>query len=502
MKKGIQDFIKQNYIYIIFCIVFIIVNCLYLITTGEELSNIQKTLILIGLLVLSIICYIVLYFFEKKNVKIEKRYLIISLIIGIIFLFTIPLSIVPDEYNHFLRAYEISEGYLISNQNLDTNQVGRELPNNLNIVEQNKYSDFFESFSEKESDETKFLAFPNTALYSAICYIPQVIGILCGKILDLPILIQAYLGRIANFTFYLSITYLALKYIPSKKYLCAFLLLLPISIQEAISLSPDTLTNAVAFALVAFILYVKYSSEKCMTKKDYIIMASLAIVLSMCKIVYLPMCLLLFLIPKERFKTQKSKIIFIVGLLFTVVIMNLLWTKTVYKFLDVKLNDSNPGEQLEFILNNPIEYIKVLFNTVGNIDFYISTFIGSRLGLLDIYTYYPYICISKIILCIYILGNTEEEFDIDNKSKLLMIFSFLLVVLLICTALYIQWTALQSTRVEGIQGRYFIPISLILGYICYNKKIKIDKNLFNKFVMSFIISENIMCILAFILKFI
>ena len=57
---------------------------------------------------------------------------------------------------------------------------------------------------------------------------------------------------------------------------------------------------------------------------------------------------------------------------------------------------------------------------------------------------------------------------------------------LIFTSLYVQWTKVAADIIEGVQGRYFIPISLLFFLICspfkkYSKKLsstKIYNNLF------------------------
>ena len=45
------------------------------------------------------------------------------------------------------------------------------------------------------------------------------------------------------------------------------------------------------------------------------------------------------------------------------------------------------------------------------------------------------------------------------------------ITLLIFTALYIQWTSLKNDTIAGIQGRYFIPLMLLLSLLGRNKMI-------------------------------
>ena len=107
-------------------------------------------------------------------------------------------------------------GHLISEQDPETLNGGRNFPANFSNMQIENYSDLKNIITEKKSEELHFFWFTNTSLYSIICYLPQAVGILFGKILNLPYVIQAYLGRITNFITYLFITYFALKMIPTK----------------------------------------------------------------------------------------------------------------------------------------------------------------------------------------------------------------------------------------------------------------------------------------------
>ena len=75
------------------------------------------------------------------------------------------------------------------------------------------------------------------------------------RLFNAPIVFQMLLGKIFNFTFFVILTYLSIKYIPTKKGLLFCLCLLPITIQEAASLSADCMTISTAIALEAFVIW-------------------------------------------------------------------------------------------------------------------------------------------------------------------------------------------------------------------------------------------------------
>lgn len=80
----------------------------------------------------------------------------------------------------------------------------------------------------------------------------------------------------------------------NKKISMISILFLPSVFQAAISLSPDALTIAISFALISFTFYMRDIKKGKMTNREFTIMSILALFISMLKIVYLPICFLLF----------------------------------------------------------------------------------------------------------------------------------------------------------------------------------------------------------------
>ncbi len=501
--KKIKEFILSNKVYILISLILMIVNIFYCFSFGN--INFLNRLVCLGLSIfLEILFIILLYFFEKKKLKIENKFLIIYIIIGILYMTAIPMSRIPDEYNHFLRTYEISNGNILSKQDKKTKNGGNEMPSNINVIETLKYEDVKDNFEVTPNKDKTFVGFSNTALYSPISYGPQVIGVLIGKLFNTSLLVQAYLGRLMNFIVFLTVMYFSIKYMPIKKELLLFISFLPITIQEAVSLSPDALTISSASALVSFVIYMKYEKKSKMSKINYITMTVLPIVLAMCKIVYLPLCLLLFLIPKERFGSLKKKNIIVLTLAVIVVFLNLFWTSKASIFLDANLHGSNSSKQIDFIINNPLKYSMIIFRTFDYYgDFHLFNMMGRYLSYLDVNVFPPYIYLSIIILILLIFTNEKKLKKVDNRDKYLMLFCVISTILLIFTSIYIQWSSYMLEYVDGVQGRYYIPVIILLGIIMSNLiDIKNNVDFSNKCFLIFLIFENISALIALYMKFI
>ena len=333
-------------------------------------------------------------------------------------------------------------------------------------------------------------------MYSFVCYTPQAVGIMIGKILNLPVIVWAYLARLCNFIVFSLLLYYAMKRMPFKKLTLMFIAMLPITFQLAISMSADSLTIATSFALMATILDIRYRQKEVLSKKQIVWLGFLSMVMALCKIVYLPICLLLFAIPKERFQSKKQKYISIGIILFLVVIANLVWLTIASDFLLTIEGRANPDVQLELMIKNPFRYAGVLLNTVSlYLNAYITGMLGQSLALFNITLSCIYIFANIVILVILTLCD-HKDVKFDNFFRVLSLFIFLSIALLTFTSLYLDWTAVGSSTIEGVQGRYFIPIImyLLLGLTSSSFSTKIKEENQHYYLLLFMIFENIYAI--------
>jgi len=354
--------------------------------------------------------------YKKITIKIkpEKAFLLVGIIGGIVFLFLTPPFQVPDEYNHFYRAYQISEGNIISP--IINNSYNGFLPESMiktcilnthipfHPENKQKISDIFSAIKiPLNPDKRDFIFFGNTASYSPINYIAASIAMLLGRLFHLPPIILMYLGRLFNLIVWILLVYLSIKITPFFKWFLFLLALTPMSLFEAASLSPDSFTNALCFFLLAFFLRCSYDENKKMESKDIFILFLLFIFISLLKSsVYLPLTLFIFLIPKEKFGSNKKYFLIIISLFLMSIVFALVWFSLIKDVVNIPLHDgikvNHFNEQLVFLLNNPFQYTLILLRTIRGMYLHIlRQFIGV-LGWLDtplpdllIFTYFVFL---------------------------------------------------------------------------------------------------------------
>lgn len=435
------------------------------------------------------------------NIKMEHIYIIFALIFGTLIVFLNGPFQSPDEYTHFYRSYQISDGKLISE--IHEGKSGAYVPKSLvqstliqksqSVISnrENKFTirELLDSLNTKLDNNNKlFVQLPNTAAYSPLVYIPQSIAILIGKLLALSPLLLMYLGRIFNLIFSTIIIYFSIKNIPSKKSLIFLFALMPMLLYQSASLSADGFINCICIFTITYFIKLSIGKEN-IDNRQIITMFLLVILISLTKPVYFLITFLYFLIPKDKLKNNYY--IIAISLILLTIVTNILWMK----IANVQGNASGnsniiPKDQFVFIIYHPLLYAKIIINTlVSNTVSYMQSFTGV-LGWLD--TPLPsYIVLSYFIMLFLAALNGDIKIKMKNKFILLLIFLF--TVLVIITALYMTWTLVGGPIILGVQGRYFIPIALLFFLVFDYRKLNIKKlNIFLVLYVLFVLSRTLL----------
>ncbi len=397
----------------------------------------------------------------------ERVFLAVFLVCGLLYLFAVPMLQVSDEPQHFLRSYEIAQ--FRAPHALSGGSVGDELPAGLippqlEDFEHTGYGDLTVAW-EVRIDRTQRdeYAFPGSALYSPVTYLPQAVGVgLAGLVTDRALVIL-YAGRLSNLLLVALLCALAVKLFPFQKALPMLLLLTPIYVHKAGSMSADGLTLAVVALFLAYVLHLQYAAQGTLTARQIVPLYGLVFFLSQCKIVYLPVCLFFFVIAPARFGSKKRYFAHLAGLVLLALAAGLGWLAISSRYLAAGYSTS--GTQLASILQNPLGYVRVLLHTLrvqGRTLLEQMMGIGMGVGgvrnsrLLT----YGYLLLILLTAAFCRRGGPALSQKRDGWLALLAAFG---VALLTCTALYIQWTVPGNDTIMGLQGRYFLPVLYLVS---------------------------------------
>lgn len=400
--------------------------------------------------------------------KLEKIFILITLVFGFFYTLTLPPFQSVDEGMHFYRTYQISQGRFIA-QNID-GKVGDYLPKDLSEFYKS-YEPFIKNIDRKQTldnikkdfkyiaddNDLVFTQFTNTALYSPVCYVSQLPGVLVGKMLKLPLVGIYYLGRLSNLISYCFLIFLALKLAPFFRLPMFLLALMPMSLSLAGAYTCDVAVLGLNFIWMAMILRL-LEKDECQ-RKDIIWMSVIAFLITLSKS-YILLLPLVFLIPMSKFKNKKDYILSLCLILIAALTAGAIWYLS-SKGLKLDMNEvfADSAMQKLFIMSHPFEFIGVLIKTffVKTPRLYITMIgvLGWQDTKLDWITYIVY----PVLLYFAVFADTSK-FILNRWQKLIVLADLLFGIVLTYTSLYIMWSPVGNPVVMGLNGKYFIPLML------------------------------------------
>ena len=464
---------------------------LRLLYSSEMFSKFYKTIISIVIVVITALILYLLLFNPRK----EIIYTAMVLLLGVIFMVILTPICGPDEEFH----YRVS--LIVSNKLL-----GKENVNEIEDVYIGYYSfryffnvgsgyrDIIENFAKSLVDLAgrRIYTLDRGYVYSYdICYYPSSILISVARLLKLNFLKTYYLGRLGNLLFYTVCTYIAIKKTPVYKNLFGIFALLPINLQQAICYSQDVWICGLSMILFAYFLNW-YHKEGKIEKKEFIFVMIIDLLLAPAKIVYSLIMLLYVLIPNEKFYSKKHKYICLALLLGPMlyqigknIILRIYWA------LVAKVHAEDTGStttheidvyfSLNYIVKHPKETIAIIYRTLRvNLKSWFAGATGRYLAGMTLII--PSGTARIIPLFLLISAFFSEQYQMNNKIRILIVLICLGIGSLTLFALLTGWTDIKSEFIEGIQGRYFSPLLVYFFSIFNNKKVSIPQR-FDKYLI-------------------
>ncbi|WHE88211.1 DUF2142 domain-containing protein [Lachnoanaerobaculum gingivalis] len=479
--------------------------------------------------------------------SIVKIYPVVMLIFGVAYMYVFPAMSAPDEIAHFISAYKISnkmlgkqatvkDGHVIIRaQDLWIEDVDGEYTFDKSKSEEEKVlipeegshgkiisskleetsykvfygegnirgADNYISFGGKDYEKAQSLHAPVNTIPS-VYFLPAT-GITVARIMGLNSVYLVLFGRIANLILFILFGTLGIYFLPKFKEFIFLVSLLPTTIELAASYSYDAVMISSMIFFVSYVFYLAHEKKE-FGIKDLVIVSLIAGLVLPCKMVYFPMLLLLFSIPMYKFKFRgkvdgKIKKENITFFLASAVVVLLTWVFAMYlvnRSIVVGYSTSTTsslewaGEEsytIGYLLHNKLKAVKLFYNTLLlQFEYYHKTMFGAYLGHADDVVGIPYIgfLVLNIGMIFSVFGEAKEK-QLLVKERVLTGISIFFVIFLVLLSMLIAWTPISSEFIEGVSGRYFIPVLLPLLMICRNNKIVIKDETKRNIIFLFIL---------------
>lgn len=413
--------------------------------------------------------------------KAENWFLLLGLVFGLMFIILTPPFQVLDEQDHFFTAYAISQGQSrsanaqIPTVFIDMWESVKDM--RFHLFVKTSWSELKPFLSAQSYEPYIPVSLYATRFYSSVVYFPQALGVSLATMAELPPLIVFWTGRLFALLFWLLVIYCGLMIAPTFKWVLLFISLSPISLFTAASYSADSSTNALSFFMIAVLLKAASSDWNQIDFKRTILLTLTFLPFTVLKFPYINLLVLLCLISPRKFVKKR----YFWFLMLAAGSSLMFWFLRVNLFSHAPLfgiHENTAGNlpvQLEYILKHPFAYLEILINTLSlKLGWYLATFAGV-LGWVDTIIPLPAILLFYFILVILPFVDNRQNLHISNASKGVLLITSVLVIVGIFTTMYLTWTEVQAPIVDGVQGRYFIPVSPVLGLAAYNQQFKIPE---------------------------
>ena len=406
-------------------------------------------------------------------------------------MFVFPPYTVPDENIHFRNSYYVSNKQMFNFKDKENTLHMRKCDNEYLVnsrvsikdqkyIRDNDYDKFFAT--DKEVIETNHTHINKKALP----YVASGTGITVARIIGLGPYWTFQLSRMFNVAMLIAMIYFAIKITPVGKAALSAIALIPMSLHIAASTSYDNFTFGGIMLIFAYVMRFVYEKKNISWKELLILAVMIALIVPQ-KVVYIAVAAILLIIPKDNFAQPKLHFAFkcALGLIAvaSIIILQMGHASKMLSETSVSYSDV-AGYDMGYILQNPIQILKLLVNTVHmQSDFYIKSIIAF-FGWFELempwFLVIPYI----VVLLMSFMYIEEEPAPLGLAQKFYSLLLFGLAFLFIEITLLLDHTTRDSQNILGVQGRYFIPALPLLFLFVRNSMVTIKKNFYKYLIFA------------------
>lgn len=435
--------------------------------------------------------YVLLFIFTNQNIvnkKLENLFLVICLIFGTCMIVLLPFNsfVSWDDEIHFSRSYELS---FFGNDVVWTKSaddfVNRKIPivygyaQRKELIQQlNENHDYKNPVAIRDSNS--FINPKNRV------YVHQSFALWLTRTIGLPYHIQFLSGKFMNLFIYALAFYFAIKHAKLGKRLIAVIGLLPTTMLIATTYTYDAVFLSFYILGIVLIINEFIDKELKIQPMKMGLIALLMIWSTLPKAVYIPMFLLLFMLPKEKFysKTQKRcfniatiVLVFVMLSSFTIPVLSDVVTNNVLD-ADTRGGGTSVVGQVQYIVDNPITFTKLFLSTIGQefiqMNLGRQTFVWlCHLGTYPNYLYY--ITVGLVLFAAFTdTDSKNRNISLSLKMKIIIFILYAAIVCELYLSIYLAYIRVGGKNFAGVQGRYFIPLLYPLFLCIRTTRIKLS----------------------------
>lgn len=434
----------------------------------------QRNLYLVFFAIIFVASYGVVFWLAIRERKLENTFLVLSVVMGILFVVINPFPHRLDEDTHFFKSYTISQGDFC--QEIRDGQVGNDV--SVSVADYTSFGNFsltsnLHLLKQPISTEEVYYVNSHASSIIPLAHCVSALGIGIARLLGASYGVMVIAGRLANYLAYTALCYYAIKQTKYYKSVFFTIACLPAALWMAGSFSTDPVLLGAALLLVATCFKYTYQDDEMLvsTKDTVCILLCGLLVISLKSFVYSPLALCFFLIPKSCFRKKQWGIT--IGAAMLIVFLAAFWqnrlSSTYASPGDSRGGDTDTARQIRFILGDPLLAVKTFVN-------YYRTTVMNHLTAANAPGTYTAVSGLFSILCILSATIANDKYPLSvqkrRNTNCFFVICFCSMVFLSTLAMYLMFTPVGSIGIEGVQTRYFFPPLVLLMCAFANNEVK------------------------------
>lgn len=416
-----------------------------------------------------------IFYREYVGNRIEVGFLIISVSVGTLLSLSLPANKVSwDEEIHFAQSFwmsnyrtpvsvspAITQEFIAGIDTWPYNQPGT-------AEEQREFNNYLDMAGDYRTGEITWSADLNKTIFTG--YAGEALFLKAGQLFRLPFSLVYKLGRLGNLYIYCIALYFAIRKTPVGKGIMAFLGLMPEPMMLAGVYSYDPTVTAFMYLAFSYILWAILEPEQKITWKEYVVIMIAFFWGCRIKAVYAPLLLTGLLIPADHFRSGKERVLMKGGMVL--LCLGLMASFALPVLLapsetgDIRGDNTSEAGQMSYVLGHPLIYTKILIQNIWNtLPSYV---IGEKsLGLMGHQgeVAFPWLIYTGSAAVILTGDQSSCGKRLDWKQKTWIFILASASVVLVWTSMYVIFTTPGNTYIDGVQGRYYIPLLFLVWLV-------------------------------------
>ncbi|WP_225748878.1 DUF2142 domain-containing protein [Paraeggerthella sp. Marseille-Q4926] len=434
---------------------------------------------------------------SKGKLKVETLFLLSIICCGLLYSLVFAPGTVPDESYHFQASYKMADQLLFlgpTSDNLpmraDDAQLLRAMDES-QTVGYEKYDMMARNFV-LFAGQVDYVSFTPRSVFDwganpPYIKLPSALGIVLASLLNLGSYPLFYLGRFFNMMMFALLAYCAVRITPVGKNTMMVVGLLPMTLHVVSSYSYDAGIIGLAFLLTALCFRALYGEGQ-MKRHDKVGLVIVAALLAPCKVVYTVIALLVLFIPNKRFASRRSALLYksiviacslvaVLGTRMATLLQMADVGSSVSAGLDVRGEEQGTFYSLSGMLSDPLDAVLLYLRTFDAMGpFYLDTLVGGSLGWFQPEIHAPLFITLPLFFALLVSAQRSEDDRALVPGVHRVVFAVLAIAgwLAVMLSMTVGWTFVSERVIQGVQGRYFLPLLPMALVAARSRHVSID----------------------------